>query len=85
MTICDSNKLIFNGIIALILDNIEVLPQYKNDDKVRDIIFEYAKQLMNEIGHTNMPIMLSNKRNDVKLGDYKSYYYSIDIIVSLNT
>ncbi len=77
-TMCYFAKI--NGRIALILDNIEVLPQYKNDDKVRDIIFEYAKQLMNEIGHTNMPIMLSNKRNDVKLGGYKSYYYSIDII-----
>lgn len=77
-TMCYFAKI--KGRIALILDNIEVLPQYKFDDKIRNIIFDYAKQLMNEIGQTNMPIMLSNKRNDVKLGDYKSYYYSIDII-----
>jgi hypothetical protein len=65
---------------VLILDNIEVLPQYHKDNNVRDAIFEYAKQIVKEIGCPNMPIMLSDKRNDISTNEYQPYYYSMNII-----
>lgn len=68
--------------IVLVLDNIEVKKQYKFDEFVKNAIFDYAKQLVKDIDYPNMPVMLSNKRGDVKMPGSKSYYYDMEIIGS---
>lgn len=68
--------------IVLVLDNIEVKKQYKFDEFVKNAIFDYAKQLVKDIDYPNMPVMLSNKRGDVKMTGSKSYYYDMEIIGS---
>ncbi len=77
-TMCYLAKI--GGNPVLILDNIEVKKQYQKDDTVRNAIFDYAKKLVEEIGCPNMPVMLSNRRADVKTADLQSYYYDIEII-----
>ena len=65
---------------CLILDNIEIKKQFAHDDFIRDGIFAYAKQLVKDIGHKNMPIFLSAKRNDVTDNGYEKNVYSMSII-----
>lgn len=77
-TMCYLAKI--GGNPVLILDNIEVKKQYQKDDTVRNAIFDYAKKLVEEIGCPNMPVMLGNRRADVKTADLQSYYYDIEII-----
>lgn len=56
---------------ALILDNIELVPQYQYNDKIRDAIFKYAKKLCNEIGKPNMKIYAGPNRHKVNMDNYE--------------
>lgn len=69
-----------NGTPSLILDNIEIKPQYQGSNMIRDAIFSYAKVLATEIGKSDMPILLSEKRNDIKTMDLEKYKYNISIV-----
>ena len=55
---------------ALVLDNIELKPQYQYNDKIRDAIFEYAKKLCTELGKTKMAIYLGPNRHKVNLDEF---------------
>ena len=55
---------------ALVLDNIELKPQYQYNDKIRDAIFEYAKKLSAEIGKPKMAIYLGPNRHKVNLDEF---------------
>ena len=69
-----------NGSLSLILDNIEVKPQYQDERIIRDLIFEYAEKLTEEIGCKDIPILLSAKRNDITTRDLPKYLYNISIV-----
>ena len=69
-----------NGTPSLILDNIEIKPQYQGSNLIRNAIFDYAKKMVEELGDPNMPILLSEKRNDIKTVDLEKYTYDISII-----
>lgn len=55
---------------ALVLDNIELKPQYQYNDKIRDAIFEYAKKLSAEICKPKMAIYLGPNRHKVNLDEF---------------
>lgn len=61
-----------NDETALILDNIELLPEYRNNDIVRDAIFQYARKLCAEVGKPDIPVYVSGHRNKISLKDLKT-------------
>ena len=56
---------------ALILDNIELVPQYQYNDKIRDAIFKYAKKLCKDIGKPDMKIYAGPNRHKVNMDNYE--------------
>lgn len=60
-----------NGELALILDDIELQAKYQNNDKIRDMIIKYSKQLCEEIGKPNIPIYAGPGMHKVDMTDYK--------------
>ena len=68
------------GDLALVLDNIHVKSEYKNNATIRDGIFEYAKKLCEEVGKPNIPVYVSGHRNRVDLAEFDLNHYLIKII-----
>lgn len=56
--------------VSLILDNIELLPNYINDNDIRNGFIEYAKKLCVEVGKPDIPIYIAGHRNLIDLKDY---------------
>lgn len=59
---------------ALVLDNIEIKPNYRKDtvnDDIRDLMFSYARKFTKELGNEDMPIYLGHNRNKINLRDYQ--------------
>lgn len=59
-----------DGKISLILDNIEIKPQYQFNEKLKDGIIEYAKKLTAEVGKPDMPIYAGPNRHKVNLDNF---------------
>lgn len=66
--------------LSLILDNIEVKKQYSNDNLIRDSIFAYAKQMVEELGLPDMPVYLCGKRHDIKTDGLREGLYNLKIM-----
>ena len=60
-----------NGKLGLILDDIELQTKYQNNDKIRDLIIKYAKQVCAEIGKEDIPIYAGPGLHKVDMSDYK--------------
>lgn len=56
--------------IALILDNIELLPTYQYDDKIRDAIIACAKKICREVGKSKIPVYASPQGHKVNMNEY---------------
>ncbi len=70
-----------NGELALVLDNIELQIKYQNNDKIRDMIIEYAKKLCEEIGKPNIPIYANGGAiHKVDMSPYESIHAQISIL-----
>ena len=52
---------------ALFLDNIEVLPTYRYNTEIRDMLFRYAHQLCKEVGKPNMPVYAGPYRHKFQM------------------
>ena len=60
-----------NGKLSLILDDIELQTKYQNNDKIRDMITKYAKQVCKEIGKEDMHIYAGPGLHKVNMSGYE--------------
>lgn len=60
-----------NGELSLVLDDIELQVKYQNNDKIRDMIIKYAKQVCKEVGKPNIPIYAGPGMHKVDMSDYE--------------
>ena len=65
---------------ALVLDNIELETQYQYNDKIKDAIIEYAKELTREIGQPQMPIYAGPYRHKVDFSEYPYANHYVNIL-----
>lgn len=68
---------------ALVLDNIEIKPNYRKDtvnDDIRDLMFSYARKFTKELGNEDMPIYLGHNRNKINLRGYQKEDKNIKIV-----
>lgn len=56
-----------DGKPALILDNIELKNKYQYDDDIRDMIFDYARKITEDIGKPDMEIYACPNRHKVDM------------------
>lgn len=59
-----------DDIPSLILDNIEIKPEYQYIETIKNGIIDYAKRLCLEIGKPDMPIYIGPNRNKIHLDEY---------------
>ena len=59
-----------NGELSLVLDDIELQTKYQNNNKIRDMIIKYAKQLCKEIGKPDIPIYTGPGMQKVDLSEF---------------
>lgn len=71
-----------DGEPALVLDNIEMKSRYQYNDKIRDVIFNYADKLCAEIGKPDLPIYLGPNRHKINLYNYEFKERKFEIIGS---
>lgn len=71
-----------DGELSLVLDNIELNPQYQFNDKIRDAIFEYARKICKEIGKPNIPIYAGENRHKVNLDNFEINLKDMSILGS---
>ena len=70
-----------DDVPALILDNIELKNQYKKDNYVRNLIFDYAVKFASDVGWEGTPVFVSVKRNDINTMDLpRSAVYNLSLI-----
>ena len=58
---------------ALVLDNIELKKDYMKEsinNKIRDLMFDYAKNFTKELGNPDMSIYVGQNRNKLNLKNY---------------
>ncbi len=60
-----------DDIPSLILDNIEIKPEYQYIETIKNGIIDYAKRLCLEIGKPDMPIYIGPNRNKIHLDEYE--------------
>ena len=60
-----------NGKLGLVLDDIELQTKYQNNDKIRDMIIEYAKRVCAEIGKNDMNIYAGPGLHKVDMSGYE--------------
>ncbi len=71
-----------DGKLALVLDNIEMSAKYQNNDKIRDVFMDYAKQLCEEVGKPDLPIYAGPYRHKFNMTPYQIDSHDLKIIGS---
>lgn len=71
-----------DGKLALVLDNIEMSAKYQNNDKIRDVFMDYAKQLCEEVGKPDLPIYAGPYRHKFNMSPYTMDSHDLKIIGS---
>ena len=71
-----------DGKLALVLDNIEMSAKYQNNDKIRDVFMDYAKQLCEEVGKPDLPIYAGPYRHKFNMTPYQIDAHDLKIIGS---
>ena len=56
--------------LALVLDDIELQTKFQNNEKIKDMIIEYAKKVCSEIGQPNLPIYAGPGMHKVEMSNY---------------
>lgn len=71
-----------DGKLALVLDNIEMSAKYQNNDQIRDVFMDYAKQLCEEVGKPDLPIYAGPYRHKFNMSPYPMDSHDLKIIGS---
>ena len=71
-----------DGKLALVLDNIEMSAKYQNNDQIRDVFMDYAKQLCEEVGKPELPIYAGPYRHKFNMTPYPIDSHDLKIIGS---
>lgn len=69
-----------NGVLSLILDDIELQTKFQNNEKIKDMIVEYAKKLCVEIGQPNIPIYAGPGMHKVDMSNYHLVQTNMEIV-----
>ena len=59
-----------NGELSLVLDDIELQTKFQNNNKIRDMIIKYAKQVCKEVGKPDIPIYAGPGMQKVDLSEF---------------
>lgn len=59
-----------NGKLSLVLDNIELQTKFQNNDKIKEMIVNYAKKVCNEVGKPDIPIYAGPGLHKVDMTEY---------------
>ena len=69
--VCVGNTMCYfadvDGKTSLLLDNLSFKPRYRNNEIIKDGVFEYAKMLCCQVGQPDMPIYLAGDRHQVEM------------------
>ena len=66
--------------LALVLDNIELQTKYQNNEKIKNMIIEYAKKLCYEIGKPDIPIYAGPGMHKTDMSDCQLINSNMEII-----
>ena len=69
-----------NNDLALVLDDIELQTKYQNNEKIKNMIIEYAKKLCCEIGKPDIPIYAGPGMHKIDMSDYPLINTNMEII-----
>lgn len=73
-----------DGKPSLILDNIELKGGYQFNDKIRDTLFNYSKQLCEEIGKPDLNIYAGPNRHKLNMEHLPKNTHKLQLIGSTN-
>lgn len=71
-----------DGKPSLILDNIELKGGYQFNDKIRDTLFDYSKQLREEIGKPDLDIYAGPNRHKLNMEHLPKAIHNLQLIGS---
>ena len=74
-----------DGKTSLILDNIELKPQYQYNKNIKEGIIKFAKKLCKEIGTPDIDIYAGPERHKLNFGEKPFEYHKIDLIGDVET
>lgn len=84
--VCVGNTICYfaevDGELSLILDNVSFKPRYRENEIITKGVYEYAKQLCEEVGRKGIPIYLSGERNQTYPIKQKPEIKNLNIIGS---
>lgn len=66
--------------LALVLDDIELQTKFQNNEKIKDMIIEYAKKVCSEIGQPNIPIYAGPGMHKVEMSNYPLILSNMEIL-----
>lgn len=66
--------------LALVLDDIELQTKFQNNEKIKDMIIEYAKKVCSEIGQPNIPIYAGPGMHKVEMSNYPLMLSNMEIL-----
>ena len=69
-----------NDELSLVLDDIELQTKYQNNEKIKNMIIEYAEKLCTEIGKPNIHIYAGPGMQKVDMSDYPLINVNMEII-----
>ena len=59
-----------NRELSLVLDDIELQTKFQNNEKIKDMIIKYAKQVCSEIGKPDIPIYAGPGMHKIDMSDF---------------
>lgn len=74
-----------DGKTSLILDNIELKPQYQFNESIKKAIINFAKKLCKEIGTPDIDIYAGPERHKVNFDEKPLKYHKINLIGDVET
>ena len=66
--------------LALVLDDIELQTKFQNNEKIKDMIIDYAKKLCSEIGQPDIPIYAGPGMHKVEMSNYPLMLSNMEIL-----
>ena len=66
--------------LALVLDDIELQTKFQNNEKIKNMIIEYAKKLCAEIGKSDIPIYAGPGMHKVDMSKYSLVSSNMEIV-----
>lgn len=66
--------------LALVLDDIELQTKFQNNEKIKNMIIEYARKLCSEIGQPDTPIYAGPGMHKVEMSNYLLLHSNMEIL-----